>query len=163
MWNEHDALRRPVASYLQHKSELEALVERTVYDETLTDPQKTNSRARVVQLFDQTGVLRNHEYDFKGNLLSAIRQLAKDYKNISRWTHPVPLETSLYHNSVTYDALNRIVETTTPDKSQTRYFYNEAGLINQIEGEESTTSYARHSIQCKRTTYQHSVREFCAH
>jgi hypothetical protein len=80
--NEHDALRRPVASYLQHKSELEALVERTVYGDTLADPQKTNSRTRVVQLFDQTGVLTNDEYDFKGNLLSSIRQLAKDYKSI---------------------------------------------------------------------------------
>ena len=130
-----DSLRRPIESYLQHDSGPELLVERTLYGEMTADPEKRNARTRVVQMFDQAGMAINGEYDFKGNLLSRHRQLAKEYKATRDWNFQIALEESLYTNASTYDALNRVVETIAPDKSRTRRCYNETGLITHIDSD----------------------------
>ena len=53
---------------------------RTVYGETQPNPEANNLRGKVVQLFDQAGVVTSDDYDFKGNLLRSQRQLAQEYK-----------------------------------------------------------------------------------
>ena len=46
------------------------LVGRTVYGESQPNPEANNLRGKVVQLFDQAGVVTSDDYDFKGNLLA---------------------------------------------------------------------------------------------
>jgi len=130
----YDALRRPADSFLRTSVSGEQLIGRTVYGETRTNPETNNLRGKVVQLFDQAGIVTSDDYDFKGNLLSSARQIAVEYKATLDWsgTVPVPLEAT-YTSSTRYDALNRPMEVTAPDNSIIRHTYNEANLLEKVE------------------------------
>lgn len=95
----YDQLRRPTGSFLQENGGAELRVGRTVYGETHSDPETSNLRGRVFQLFDQAGVVTSDAYDFKGNLLRSQRQLAQEYKTTLDWLTDVPLETEPYTSS----------------------------------------------------------------
>jgi len=129
----YDALRRPTESYLRQGAGPELLVERTVYGETRPNPEASNLRGKVVQLFDQAGVVTSDDYDFKGNLRCSQRQLAQEYKKILDWSGAMPLEAQTYANRTRYDALNRPTELTTPDNSVIHPTYNEANLLEQVQ------------------------------
>jgi RHS repeat-associated protein len=134
----YDALRRPTDSYLREDAGPERLIGRTVYGENQPNPEASNLRNKVAQLFDQAGVVTSDEYDFKGNLLRSQRQLAKEYKTILDWSATVPLESETYTSRTTYDALNRPTELTTPHTSATqpsviRPGYNEANLLDRVD------------------------------
>jgi RHS repeat-associated protein len=129
----YDPLRRPIESYLREGAGPELLVGRTVYGETWPNPEASNLRGKVVQLFDQAGVVTTVDYDFKGNLLHSQRQLAREYKTTLDWAGIVPLEVENYTNLTRYDALNRPTELTTPDNSVIRPVYNEANLLERVE------------------------------
>lgn len=129
----YDQLRRPIDSLLRESSGDELLVGRSVYGESRPDPEASNLRGKVVQVFDQAGVITSDEYDFKGNLLHGHRQLASDYKTVLDWSAEVPLEADTYTSRTRYDALNRPTEMTTPDKSVIRPGYNEANLLERVE------------------------------
>ena len=145
----YDQLRRPVETSLREDARPERLIGRTVYGETRPTPEAKNLRGKVVQVFDQTGVVTSEDYDFKGNLLSSSRELAQEYKNTINWavTQP-PGET--FSSSTTYDALNRPTELTTPhtpamQPSVYRPTYNEANLLEKVEvilrGAQSATPF----------------------
>ncbi|MGH9895363.1 MAG: SpvB/TcaC N-terminal domain-containing protein, partial [bacterium] len=72
----YDPLRRPEETSLREGAGSERLIGRTVYGETRPNPEASNLCGKVVQLFDQAGVVTTDEYDFKGNLLQSQRQLA---------------------------------------------------------------------------------------
>jgi RHS repeat-associated protein len=82
--------------------------------------------------YDAAGVVTNHEYDFKGNLLTSGRQLLRNYIDQVDWSSGPELEDKAFTNSIFYDALNRPVSVTTPDQSITRPTYNEANLLEQV-------------------------------
>ena len=88
----YDPLRRPTDSSLREGAGAELRVGRTVYGETRPNPEAKNLRGKVVQLFDQAGVITSDDYDFKGNPLSSQRQLAQDYKTSLNWPSPSALE-----------------------------------------------------------------------
>jgi RHS repeat-associated protein len=129
----YDQLRRPVASHLREGAGPELLVGHSIYGETLPNPETDNLRGKVVQLFDQAGIVSSDEYDFKGNLLHSQRQLAREYKTTLDWTAAVPLEPQTYANRNGYDALNRPTEMVAPDNSIIHTTYNEANLLESVE------------------------------
>ncbi len=129
----YDPLRRPTESFLREGTGPELLVGRMVYGETRPDPEASNLRGTVVQLFDQAGALTSDEYDFKGNLRHSQRQLAREYKTTVDWSAAVPLEADTYASRTRYDALSRPTELTAPDNSVIRPAYNEAGLLERVE------------------------------
>jgi len=146
--NEYDALRRPLRSYVQggdayernaNPFPCEILFERTVYGDSSEcgfgehRQRDANLRGVIYRRFDTAGVLTTDRYDFKGNILSSRRQFTKDYRNIPDWSHERALEQEHFGASTTYDALNRVVTTTTPDKSIYRPAYNEANLLDKID------------------------------
>ena len=128
----YDALRRPTDSFLSEDFGPELMVGRVVYGETRPDPQANNLRGKVVQIFDQAGVVTTDEYDFKGNLLRTERRLAESYKTRLNWPD-VSLQPDSHGARTRYDALNRAVELRTPDQSTIRPGYNEANLLERIE------------------------------
>lgn len=128
----YDALRRPTDSFLSEVAGASLLVGRIVYGETRPDPEAHNLRGKVVQLFDQAGVVTTDDYDFKGNLLRSQRQLALAYKTTLDWSAPM-LGPGEYVSRMRYDALNRPTELTAPDGSIMRPGYNEANLLERIE------------------------------
>jgi RHS repeat-associated protein len=146
--NEYDALRRPVRSYVQggdpyernaNPFPCEILFERTIYGDSaecgFTEHlhHKANLRGKVFRRFDSAGVVTTDRYDFKGNLLQSSRQFTEDYKNIPDWSREPALEHEKFAGSTTYDALNRVTTTTSPDRSVYRPAYNEANLLDKID------------------------------
>jgi RHS repeat-associated protein len=128
-----DQLRRPTDSFLREGAGAELLVGRTVYGETRPNPEANNLRGKVVQLFDQAGVVTTDDYDFEGNLLRSQRQLAQRYNITLNWSLAVPLEADIYTSHTRYDALKRPTELTAPDNSVIRPGYNEANLLERVE------------------------------
>ena len=144
----YDAMRRRIRATLQlGPSERELVIERTVYGESLPDAEATNSRGRVVQIFDQAGVADHAEYDFKGNLLLSERRFARQYKSALDWGGDVAVDKQVFVSTSTFDALNRLVEQGLPDGSTTRAAYDEAGdlcaLHARVRGEEIWTPFIR--------------------
>jgi RHS repeat-associated protein len=131
---------------------------RTFYGESL-DPstaQGFNLRGQVYLLYDCAGKLKNDRFDFKANLLSTTRRLAKEFKGEPDWilidssmspsaaeglvdviqlegltTLPAPT-LNVFTTLNEYDALNRVTKQTTPDLSVTIPTYNEAGLLERV-------------------------------
>jgi RHS repeat-associated protein len=129
----YDPLRRPTDYFLREGARPELLVSRTEYGETQPSPEVNNLRAKVIRFLDQAGVVTSDEYDFKGNLLRSDRQLALEYKTTLDWSATVPLEADSYCSRTRYDALNRPMELTAPDKSKVCLAYNEANLLERVE------------------------------
>jgi RHS repeat-associated protein len=130
----YDALRRPTASLLREvASPTDITVGEGFYGESRPNPEADNLRGKVVEVRDQAGVVVSDDYDFKGNLLSSSRQVAREYRTTVNWSATVPLEGDPYVASTRYDALNRALEMTAPDGSVVRPSYNEAGLLESIE------------------------------
>lgn len=145
----YDALRRPVEVQMSASGGPTSLVARTIYGETLSNPEQQNLRGKVYQAYDQAGLVATDSYDFKGNLLNSSRQLVDNssrlYTSNVDWSMGVPLETHSYTSSTTYDTLNRPVTQITPDCSIIRLTYNEANLLERVEanlrGEASVTTF----------------------
>ena len=113
----YDQLRRPVASFVKDSGGTQYQVARTIFGETLLQPEATNTRKQAVQHHDQAGLSRTEHFDFKGNLLQSQRQLAKNYASTLDWAGSVDLETEVFTSVTSYDALDRPVQVTTPDNS----------------------------------------------
>jgi RHS repeat-associated protein len=129
----HDPLRRPTDTFLQPASGPELLVGRMVYGEGAPNAEVRNLHGRVIEIFDQAGVVTNDEYDFKGNLLQSARQLAREYKTTVDWSALVPLEQQIHGSKTFYDALNRTTKLIAPDQSVIRPSYSEAGLLERLD------------------------------
>src|SRR5919109_670510 len=116
---------RPLETSLREGAGSERLIGCTVYGETRPNPEANNLRGKVVQVFDQAGVVTTDNYDFKGNLLQSQRQLAQEYKATLDWFAAVPLGAEIYTSSSRFDALNRPTEQIAPDLSVYRPTFNE--------------------------------------
>jgi RHS repeat-associated protein len=135
----YDPLRRPTDSFLREGAGPEVLVGRSVYGESRPNPEANNLRGKVIQLFDQAGVVTSDAYDFKGNLLHRQRQLAQSYKTTLDWSGGVARQAEVYGSRTRYDALNRPIQLIAPHSDQpgTRVnviepTYNEANLLEQV-------------------------------
>ncbi|EXA32194.1 hypothetical protein FOVG_16566 [Fusarium oxysporum f. sp. pisi HDV247] len=134
----HDELRRPTSSYLSVPGRrTEAMVERTVYGESRPKPEEANARARIVEVRDQAGITSTESYDFKGNMLRTRHRFAKNYRNTIDWAGEVDLEEATFEQSLRYDALNRVTDTTLPDGTVTKTKFSIRGL------QESVSSWLR--------------------
>ena len=127
----YDALRRPTESFLREGAGAELVVSRIVYGENQPNPEAHNLRGKVVQLFDQAGVVTSDEYDFKSNLLAGRRQLAREHKTTLDWSTDPALDAQVFTSSATYDALNRPTSAASPDGSVYRPRFNEANLLKK--------------------------------
>jgi RHS repeat-associated protein len=143
---EYDELRRPGRTYVEGPGITgEALQARDEYGEGLPDSEARNLRTRVARQYDGVGITTNEDYDFKGNLLAARRQLAAEYVNVIDWASDVPLEDRAYPGRTSYDALDRPVSMTTPDGSVLLPSYNPASLLDRLDcrlrGAAETTTF----------------------
>jgi len=128
----YDALRRPATLHVAQGSNPERLAEQITYGEGLADAQARNLRGAAYQHRDEAGVATTVQRDFKGNVLSATRQLLRDYSGDVDWSATPALDAEAFTTATTYDALNRTVTVTTPDASVTRPAYNERSLLAEM-------------------------------
>lgn len=146
---EYDQLRRPLQSFVvgsdANNLTGEVLYEKSVYGEQQGDIN--NHRGRVYQAFDSAGVVTNEAYNFKGNLLNGTRQIVRDYKTTPDWSYQPILEDEIFASHTIYDALNRPITLTTPDKSIIKPAYNEANLLDNLKvnlrGAETATIFVK--------------------
>jgi RHS repeat-associated protein len=145
---EYDALRRPTRSFVrggdpsEQRSEIferDILFERTIYgdsaDTGLTKAQQNeaNLRGKVFRHFDGAGIIATGLYDFKGNSLSIERRLTRNYKLTPDWSRDPGLESEVLASSSVFDALNRAIAVTAPDRSVYRPTFNEASLLERVD------------------------------
>ncbi|MFL5748828.1 MAG: SpvB/TcaC N-terminal domain-containing protein [Niastella sp.] len=139
--NEYDALQRPVSVTLEENG-TSTVFQRSVYGESVpvATAKGNNLLSKVYKQYDQAGIATSLQYDFKGNVLSSQVQLVKDYQNKIDWSviGAVNLETDIFENSSTFDALNRPVTIIAPHvaaspQSTIVPSYNEAGLLNGVD------------------------------
>ena len=128
----YDALRRPASLYVSQGNNPERLAEQIAYGEGLADAEARNLRGAIYQHRDEAGVVITTERDFKGNVLSASRQLLQDYAGDVDWSQAPGLDAETFTTATTYDALSRPVTITTPDASVTSPVYNQRSLLAQM-------------------------------
>jgi len=164
---EYDELRRPTETIVHRTTPYNDTItsQIMVYGESLVKEIaiKNNQRGQVYAIFGGAGAVFNLSYDFKGSLEQSIRRLTKTYKTDEVNWKDIPaidfvkplfeLESKLkpllaketFFTSTSYDALNRITETTSPDHSLFNpgdveppdgskyiYGYNEANLLEKV-------------------------------
>ncbi|MBN2439942.1 MAG: VCBS repeat-containing protein [Spirochaetales bacterium] len=147
----YDELIRPLAVYVQENTLPEFMSERLVYGEYHPD-RLLNLRTKLYQHFDQSGVITNAGYDFKGNLTEASKQFALVYKTNINWnvlegvnepdeiaekSGPL-LMPEEYVSFTRFDALNRPIQLVTPHTNNMKPNviqprYNEANLLEAID------------------------------
>lgn len=125
----YDTLQRPLGTFVTEAGSSERLASLTVYGEEQADAVASNLLGSNYEERDESGQATLLLKDFKGNILSATRQLLQDYVDETDWAAGAPLAPETYPSASTYDALSRPVTATTPDGSITTNTYNERGLI----------------------------------
>ncbi len=149
---EYDNLHRPVSTFVQQAGHAEILFNYIVYGDRLgqATAQTLNLLGTVHLIFDQAGMVRVPQLDFKGNPKSVDRILAKDYKNDLTWSALVglpdvaaiqvaanpALETGeVFTAGSLYDALNRPTQVTLPDGTIIVPTYNEANFLASLKAQ----------------------------
>ncbi|KAL6854889.1 hypothetical protein ACO1O0_006024 [Amphichorda felina] len=127
-----DRARRVCGMFVGNLQDGEHLIERTVYGEDRPRSEEANSRGRIVETVDQTGVSRTPRYDFKGNVLASTMQLARRIRGIIDWRDEVDLEETTYEEVVYHNALNKVIKTVLPDGTETQYTYNDRMMAQTV-------------------------------
>ena len=149
---EYDSLHRPVSTFVQQAGQAEILFNYVAYGDRLgqANAQQLNLLGTAHLLFDQAGMVRVPELDFKGNPKSVDRVLAKDYKNDLDWSAlpgqpdvaairaaaaPALEAAEVFSASSLYDALNRPTRVTLPDGTIIVPTYNVANFLASLKAQ----------------------------
>jgi len=137
---EYDHLRRPLKSFVRGEALAhEILFERTIYGENpetgLSEAQRkqANLCGKAFRHFDGAGVVVTDLNDFKGNPLRSARRFTREYKQPPDWSQSQPFERRTFSSATKYDALNRAIAVTAPDKSVYRPKFNDANLLEAVD------------------------------
>jgi RHS repeat-associated protein len=134
---EYDALRRPISQKLSAGGGAEKIVGKTVYGEEAPDSEQNNMRGQIWKVHDQSGLIENLRYDFKGNLMESKRRFTQEYKQTIDWSANPVLEKETFTAITAYDALNRATEIRTPHSdnipaSKIMPAYDDGGLLKTV-------------------------------
>ena len=147
---EYDNLHRPVSTFVQESGLAETLFTYVVYGDHHPNAEQLNLLGIAHQIFDQAGMVRVPELDFKGNPKRVERVLAKDYKNNLDWNalagqsdyaaiqataNPALEIGEVFTASSLHDALNRPVQVTLPDRTVILPTYNEANFLASLRAQ----------------------------
>ena len=108
----------------------------TVYGEIVRPDRRDalTCAGKVVQLFDQAGVVTSDAYDFKGNLLrSQPPACARTTRRRSTGRARSPLEADTYTSRTRFDALNRPTRADRAGRQRRPPRYNEANLLERVD------------------------------
>jgi RHS repeat-associated protein len=159
----YDEGSRPTFAWARDKtSEDVTLRGYTAYGDNNTDvptPTVDNLNGKVYQQYDEAGMSEMPLYDFKGNMLTNLRQFISDTELLSVFSPPpvnwevecyrvdwlatptsVPpiLDARIFETNSEYDALNRVTKVTYPEDTDSERkigipTYNKAGALQSME------------------------------
>ncbi len=147
----YDVISRPVNSWAKNNSSFSdcTLRNHIIYGETATTPLAYNLKGKAYQSYDEAGLVTTPLYDFKGNLITKIRNVIDSaelktalstYDNyVIDWTGlPSILDATDYQSDMAYDALNRLTELELPqdlDSERKKIIptYNTAGALEKVD------------------------------
>lgn len=147
---EYDELHRPVGVWVQESGQDEVLFTYMVYGDRHPEAVQRKLLGRIHQIFDQAGMVRIPEADFKGNPKRVERVLARAYKSGVDWSllsgqpdygalqaaAQTLLESSeVFAAAAEYDALNRPVRAELPDGTVIVPAYNEANFLSSLKAQ----------------------------
>ena len=149
---DYDVLHRPVSTFVQEVGQDEILFSYVVYGDRRgqASARQLNLLGTAHLIFDQAGMVRVPELDFKGNPKSVDRVLAQDYKNDPDWSalpgqpdvaavqaaaDPELDISEIFTASSQYDALNRPIRVTLPDGTIIVPTYNEANFLASLKAQ----------------------------
>ena len=127
----YDGLHRPTKLELKNMDHPDwIVVGLTQYGEGTTGDQANNRRGKPYRSFDQSGVVTNQKFDFKGNTLLVSRRLANDYDVDTDWKAVLQLTldqepgsllmAEIFTQITEYDAVNRMTR---------QYNWHQAGKL----------------------------------
>ncbi len=145
-----DDLRRPIGTFAQDAGRAEMLLGYVVFGDRLGEAaaRQRNLLGTAHLMFDQSGMVRVPELDFKAAPVSVERMLVKDYKNSIDWSSLLnqpsveaivqaagpALETGeVFSAKATLDALGRPISATLPDRTEILSAYNEANFLTSLK------------------------------
>lgn len=128
----YDALRRPTEVHVSEDG-ITFLAERTVYGDESGSPAEGYLKGRAYRMYDGAGRLTS-SYDFKGNVASAVRDVASSYKGAIDWAADAdPLQgAEAYTTETQYDALNRTSLLLDPGANRHVFTYNARSLLYAV-------------------------------
>jgi RHS repeat-associated protein len=146
---EYDLLHRPVSTFVQESGQVEILFNYVVYGDRHPNAQQLNLLGTTHEIFDQAGMVRVPEVDFKGNPKNVEQVLTKDYKNSINWNALTgqpdyvsmqaaaasALENEVFNASSVYDALNRPMRVVLPDGTVLVPTYNETNFLSSLQAQ----------------------------
>ncbi len=144
----YDLLRRPTARETLALGPSLVVLESTMYG----SDKNQNQNGRMITQRDGSGVVDIARYDFKGNAEVASRRFATDAVGVIDWSNPpaIGLEPDTWTTTTGYDALSRVVMTTTPDGSVTTPAYSEANLpAGLLDNRVASRSYQGSSVSTR--------------
>jgi len=138
-----DQLQRRLQKFQALNNGSDIMLEQLVYGESQSTPETNNVRLKVVERFDQAGIVVSDLYDFKGNSLTETRTLSQGYDQDLDWNGTVPLDSgSIFTSSNTYNALNSITSSTLPDSTVVNFTYNLESRLKQVQANLQGSSVA---------------------
>ncbi|MEV5313373.1 SpvB/TcaC N-terminal domain-containing protein [Streptomyces sp. NPDC052610] len=170
MWDEHgrvfraeyDALRRPVAAFVQPPGGAESCFQYVVHGDRHPEAAARNLLGAAHQVFDTDGTVRVLRNDFNGNSVEAERMFTRDHGTPPDWT-AVAAATSFaalqsaaasrlntgepFTTASEHDALGRMVRLTLPDGTEIVPVYDASGrsasVSARIGGTGAPVTYLR--------------------
>lgn len=128
----YDAAQRQTHRYVSTSGAAEILIDLSIYGE---GQPAANLCGRLFRHYDMAGYAENKQFDYKGNLLSSVRQLGITYQTVIDWTPLAEMTAAVqldatattaglvpsgdggrdrFVASTAYDALNRPIQTVSP-------------------------------------------------
>ncbi|MEL6142887.1 MAG: toxin, partial [Bacteroidota bacterium] len=100
---EYDALQRNIQTWVSDNGAAEKLVFLMVYGEQVTNPFPDNLIGQIYSFYDQAGLTHTPIYDFKGNPIEQLVNVAKEYKETIDYSAAANLTSA---NQVTNNLVN---------------------------------------------------------
>ncbi|HZH72631.1 MAG TPA: hypothetical protein VFD91_09085, partial [Mariniphaga sp.] len=152
--NAYDDGSRPVRLWAKDKTGENVTLRQVIEygdDAGLTNPENENLKGQIYKHYDEAGLVEIPEYDFKGNVLTNLRQVISDNEILSvlggstvncyrvDWTGmPSILEAKVFEINSEYDAINRVTKMRYPEDVENERkelipFYNRAGALESVQ------------------------------
>ncbi len=136
----YDAERRPIARRERLEDGSERTIERMVYGEELPvdEAKAANLLGTLVASYDSAGALTIEARTFESEIAASERRLLQDPATTPDWPD-APLAVGAFATTFAYDAMRRVVRTTTADGTIIHRAYDLRGNLDRVtEGEAGT-------------------------